>query len=259
MNKLLKIGVLGLVLGFALTASTALAAANLTFLTLDGSSNATVEEEGIVEAKVTFDVTSSTDVESMSWELVDSGLPKTCVNTVDRLANGTFTSSFDIDTTGASEGTWDVRINAYGDDGADASNLCETADQVDTQLFTDRLTVTDEVNDNQGSGNDSGTGTGSGSSKVPAWFKAFFDKYFGSGTGTTPTPAPTVSAVCTAYAQANVGTMPNTYSQANTRLQGFLLSQNASIPALAAGASFGFYGPQTSAAVAWFNSINHCS
>lgn len=76
---------------------------------------------------------------------------------------------------------------------------------------------------------------------------------------TTPTPAPTTSAVCTAYAQASVGTTPNVYSDPNSRLQGFLISQGASIPALKAGASFGFYGNQTTAAVGWFNSINHCN
>lgn len=78
-----------------------------------------------------------------------------------------------------------------------------------------------------------------------------------SGTATTPTPA--TSAVCTAYAQANAGTQSNVYSDANVRLQGFLLSQGASIPALKAGASFGFYGNQTTAAVGWFNSTNHCN
>lgn len=74
-----------------------------------------------------------------------------------------------------------------------------------------------------------------------------------------PTPTPTTSAVCTAYAQANVGTQGNVYNDANVRLQGFLLSQGASIPALKAGASFGFYGNQTTAAVGWFNSTNHCN
>lgn len=73
------------------------------------------------------------------------------------------------------------------------------------------------------------------------------------------TPAPTVSAACTAYAQANAGTMMNVKNDANVRLQGFLLSQGAVIPALAAGASFGFYGPQTQSAVSWFQNGNHCN
>lgn len=71
-------------------------------------------------------------------------------------------------------------------------------------------------------------------------------------------PAPTTSASCTAYAQANTGTAYGVYNDANVRLQGFLLSQGASIPALKAGASFGFDGPQTEAARATFVNANHC-
>lgn len=71
-------------------------------------------------------------------------------------------------------------------------------------------------------------------------------------------PAPAITAACSAYVQANAGTQMGVYNSSNIRLQGFLLSQGASIPALVAGASFGFYGPQTQAAVSWFQSINHC-
>lgn len=75
----------------------------------------------------------------------------------------------------------------------------------------------------------------------------------------TPVPTPATSAVCTAYAQASAGAVMNVTNSANVRLQGFLLSQGASIPALAAGASFGFYGPQSQAAVGWFQAANHCN
>lgn len=71
-------------------------------------------------------------------------------------------------------------------------------------------------------------------------------------------PAPTVSPVCTAYGQAAAGTMFGTKNDANVRLQGFLLSQGMSIPALAAGAAFGFDGTQTEAARATFVNANHC-
>lgn len=71
-------------------------------------------------------------------------------------------------------------------------------------------------------------------------------------------PAPTASATCTAYAQAKVGAQYGVVNSANVAFQGFLLSQHASIPALAAGASFGFWGPQTQAADVWFQSMNHC-
>ncbi len=89
-------------------------------------------------------------------------------------------------------------------------------------------------------------------------FSSFADFMAAIKAAMTP-PAPTVSPACAAYAQANAGTEVNVYSDANVRLQGFLLSQGASIPALKAGASFGFDGPQTQAAVAWFQGLNHCN
>lgn len=80
-----------------------------------------------------------------------------------------------------------------------------------------------------------------------------------TGTG-TPTP---VSTACTAFTAAMQGTVQGQSQKwdgaPNVKLQGFLLSQGESIPALAAGASFGFYGVQTSAAVAAFNASNHCN
>lgn len=231
------------------------AAVNLTFLTVDGATNATVEQGEIVEAKVTHDITGSTDVESMSWELVGSGLPQTCVNTVDRIADGTFTTSFDIDTDGASEGTWDVRIRAYGDDGQDVSNLCEATDQVDSQLFSDRITVTDDVDDNQSNDNDSNNTSGSEDklSQILSSLAALIAKL----TPTVPvTPAP--STKCATLQTKMVGTQMYVYNQANVQLQGYLLSEGQSIPALTAGASFGYYGPQTAAALASFKAQNQC-
>ncbi len=72
------------------------------------------------------------------------------------------------------------------------------------------------------------------------------------------TPAPTTNAACTTLAVKSAGAIMGTTGQANVKLQGFLLSEGASIPALAAGAAFGYYGNQTAAAVAWFKSVNGC-
>lgn len=88
-------------------------------------------------------------------------------------------------------------------------------------------------------------------------FVAAMKTALGIGSTSTPTPTPS-SAICSMFAQANAGTMPNVYSPANSALQGFLISQHMSIPALTAGASWGFYGNQTTTAVGIFNSINHC-
>lgn len=102
-------------------------------------------------------------------------------------------------------------------------------------------------------GNTGGAGVPSG---IPADIWAKFLAWIG---GASTTPTPTNSPECVAYTKVNTGTQPNVYSDQNAKLQGFLLSQGASIPALKAGASFGFYGNQTTAAVGWFNSIYHCN
>lgn len=72
-------------------------------------------------------------------------------------------------------------------------------------------------------------------------------------------PAPTTSTKCAALTEHSGGAVMGTRNSANVTLQGYLLGEGASIPALAAGASFGFYGPQTAAAVSWFKSANHCA
>lgn len=240
---------LGMVLGGALTAS---AASNITHLTIDGSTNATVQEGDVVSGVLTYDITVSEDVESLSYEIVGSGLPKTCVNIDDHLTDGTFHSSFDIDTNGATEGTWDVKVVLYGTNDEGANQNCEGAGD-DTMVFTNRLTIeADETVDNNGN-------TGAGSSvqskfdQLMAAFQALMAKL--SGTGTSPSPA---SVACVELAQKSVGTVQGVYNDANIRLQGFLLSEGMQIPALTAGASFGFYGPQTMAAVASFNAIHNC-
>lgn len=72
-------------------------------------------------------------------------------------------------------------------------------------------------------------------------------------------PTPTASGKCATLAQKLVGTLDFGRNEANTRLQGYLLSENMSIPALAAGASFGYKGPHTNAAISAFKSANGCS
>lgn len=100
--------------------------------------------------------------------------------------------------------------------------------------------------------------TGSGSGPIvgsPDWMS----QLIAALTAALKPAVPVVSPVCTAYTTAALGSMPGTTSSANVKLQGFLLSQGASIPALAAGAAFGFDGPQTEAARASFKAVNSCN
>lgn len=71
-------------------------------------------------------------------------------------------------------------------------------------------------------------------------------------------PAPVVSAKCVALAAHSSGAAYGVKNQNNVMLQGYLLGEGMSIPALAAGASFGFWGPQTQAALSLYKSANGC-
>lgn len=148
-------------------------------------------------------------------------------------------------------GTYTLTVQGAGIYGGFHSVDCNDS-VVGTGSFGGALRVTADATDSS---------TGSTGGAAPSWVAQMIAAIVAAikpASAPVPTPAPTTSAACTAYAQANAGTQPNKYSDTNVRLQGFLLSQGASIPALKAGASFGFYGNQTTAAVGWFNSLNHC-
>lgn len=67
-----------------------------------------------------------------------------------------------------------------------------------------------------------------------------------TGGGSTPT-----GTKCQAYTTASTGSV--------STFQRFLLDNQESIPALSAGAAFGYYGPQTQAAAAHFRLVNKCA
>lgn len=73
------------------------------------------------------------------------------------------------------------------------------------------------------------------------------------------TPAPVVNPKCAALATKMAAGAYGVTSSGNIALQGYLLSEGANIPALAAGASFGYWGPQTQAAIGWFKTVNSCN
>lgn len=102
-----------------------------------------------------------------------------------------------------------------------------------------------------------GGGTGTIGTTAPAGIsQELWDAFLASLTKPTP---PAVAPECTAYVAAKAGTMMGVYSDANSALQGFLLSQHLSIPALKAGAAFGFYGPQTQNAESQFLATHKCN
>lgn len=240
-----------------------LASTNITFLTLNGASNATLPAGDSTDGKLTFNLTGTSENESLSWELVDNGgnnvgIPPTCIDVNDHIVAGTYTAAFPVDTVGGTEGTFGMKVRMYGTSGTGADNNCGGVVN-DTMTFNNVLTLTSgqatgDTANNTGHNGSGSTGNSSPLGAIMQALQAIIAKLSAAPT-TTP---PVATGVCAAYSQAVAGTQPNVYNDANVRLQGFLLSQGASIPALKAGASFGFFGNQTTAAVGWFNSLNHC-
>lgn len=243
----------GLFLGAVLLLPVAASAnVDIDFLVVDDAPNTTVEKGDTVKAEVTFD-TDGEDVESFSWRLVGSDLPKVCVNTVDATNpdGGTFVRSFNIVLGNNPEGTWDVELKSFGDNGGGSSNLCESMDENDSSTFDDRITIVDGIDDNQDNDNDgngsgsgdnqggSGNGSGSSVSEFDQLMKQIMI-LIGLMTKPAPVPAPsTKPAHCATYAQASAS---GTFG-----LQTWLV-QNGYMTQVAMNTGPGTYGPRTTAA-----------
>ena len=112
----------------------------------------------------------------------------------------------------------------------------------------------------------SSSSTSSNSNTSSSWTNMSFEQLIAAlvlalknaGIGSPP-PAPVVSAKCAMLNEKMIGTQYGVRNNANVMLQGFLLSEGQSIPALTQGAAFGFYGSQTASALASFRAINGCN
>ncbi len=162
------------------------------------------------------------------------------------------------------EGSWPVVVAIHGINGnGDATDSQCTESAVTTSpQFDNRVIVSGNLSTGTLTTNSGGTGTSGGGvtgslSALIAQLGALIASL--SSHPTTTPPTTNTSTACTQLntllAQASAGTR----STANSKLQGFLLFQGESIPALAAGASFGFFGTQTQNAVSMFELQNSCN
>lgn len=260
MNKVKLVSVLA---GIAMLAAAtpALAATTQTFLTLDGQTTATIQAGDSVDGVLTFNNTGVSTVQSVKVEIPGSGFPGTCLNVSDQNAPGTHTVAIPVTTTGATEGTWNVKLTTYGINSnvTGANNNCDgTIGVSNTHTFTNVLTLT-QAQSSGTNANNTGTGstnTTSGSSDhdaiaaILAWIKA----------QTTGTPATGNAAKCAAIAPYRSAT-PYAYTSVGVQLQSALLLDDPnSIPALHAGATIpmGYFGPQSHAALAAYDSKYSC-
>lgn len=237
LNIAVLLGAIILLFGGVTVAS---ASTEITHLVLDGGANVSADEGDTIEAELTYDLTAGDDAESASYEIVGTGLPKTCVNIADRIESGTFKAAFDIDTTGATQGSnYDVRVIVYGTNGDGANQTCEDGGD-DTMTFSDKVTINDEGDSDSGSGN---TGSESQLDKLIKLITLWL-------AGQQTPPVPPVPSKCSQLASASVTT---------AGLQSFLIANGETIPAIQyGGAAYGYYGSQTTAAVSSFKAKNSC-
>lgn len=250
MNKIIKFAIASAVLVPALLASSAFAA---TFSNVEfQNGDVTISGQGGSTVSATFHiiVPAGQVVEYIQTDVVGDGLAPvdTSVGGDLGLQEGTYDQTVQVKLP-PNTGTYTLNVQGAGIYGGIRS-INGNDNVVGTASFNGSLRVVSDVN-----GSTDTPVAGSWQAAIAALTAQIAALVHPTSGGTTP---PTISAVCAAYAQAASGASIGVNNGSNVRLQGFLLSQGASIPALVAGASFGFYGPQTQAAVSSFQATNHC-
>lgn len=267
MNKIIKLAVAFGIVGPALLASSAFAATNQTFLTLDGLSNNTYTVGSTFNARLSFDLTGNDTLQSVKWEILNAAnqpvLPFECQDVdPDFLTAGSYVAEFVGHTMGGSQGTWKVRVSTYGVAVPGANNNC-TGVPVSTRTYNNVLTLT---NDNSSGTiiNNTGSGTGSTGTPAPGTWQAAIAAINAQiaqlialmAHPTTPAPAPTPvpSGVC-ADLMAYAGLYQGMSGPQVGALQQYLMAHGGTI-------GFGatsYFGPQTNAALFFVRGVNHCN
>lgn len=256
-----------------------------TNMLVNGDVHGSAASGDVVNLAVQFTNTGASTVQSVWVEIPGSGFPGECVDVLDENQVGSHTVNVNVNTLGTTEGQWTVTFHPYGFNrvttGSQPTDTDCTNSQGSTKSFANQLKITNPVstgdtanntgnggvngngNNNGGTGvnngNDNNTGSGNSTSTPPAWFTAWLASWNASHPST-----PSNTALCVAFKANLLSSSPNMRTPNNAVLQGFLIGALRSatnptpIPALAQGASFGFYGPQTAAAVSLFQSTYNC-
>lgn len=203
-----------------------------------------------VSGKVRVVVPASEEVEYVEFDVISDNLAPVCVN-VNRLQEGTHFVQIPGDVKfPPNTGTYTLQVKTAGIFGGLAAIDC-TSNINGTASFGGAVRTV---------GSNTGTvGTGSSLTDLVASLQAQLAALIANAPWNKPAdPAPTQSAKCIQVANKAAAGSYMTTSSANIALQGFLLSEGENIPALAAGAAFGFWGSQTQSALDHFKMVNNC-
>jgi hypothetical protein len=197
-----------------------------------------------VSGKVRIVVPANEEVEFVQFDVISDNLAPVCVE-VSRLQEGTHFVNIPGDVKfPPNTGTYDLQVKTSGIFGGLAAIDCNN-----------NVTATQSFNNSVRTVGSSSTSSNVGST---SWMQSQIDALKALIEQLTKPTVPVASTKCSALASKMAGAVYGTRSSANIVLQGYLLSEGASIPALAAGAAFGFYGDQTMAAVSVFKAQNSC-
>lgn len=201
-----------------------------------------------VSGSVRIVVPANEEVEFVEFDIISDNLAPVCM-AVNRLQENTHNVNIPSDVKfPPNTGTYNLQVRTSGIFGGLAAVDCVSNNNGSNSFNNSVRTVS--------SSSTVGNTTGSQS-----WMEAqiaMLMKLIADMKPATPAPAP-VNAKCAALATKTAGAMYGTRNSANIVLQGFLLSEGANIPALAAGAAFGFYGDQTASALSVFKAANSCN
>lgn len=250
MNKKLIIGaVIGVVVALAPLAVFAATFSNVQFdngdVTISGTGGSTVN------ATFHIIVPANQVVENIQTDVLGDSLAPVCTSVGDNLGLQEGTHDITVPVTlPPNTGTYTLSVQGAGIYGGIRSIDCSD-NVVGTASFGSALRVVADSSDTSipttgSTGDDFWT-------KLAGIFAAAL-----KANAPAPAPTPTVAQVCTDLGQYSALGQGST-GQSVVQLQGLLLSKGASIPALAAGASFGFFGPQTAAALASVKGQNSCN
>lgn len=246
MNKIIKFALGAAVIAPALIAGSAFAAtfSNVQF----DNGDVTITGQGGSTVQATFHVIvpAGQVVEYIQTDVVGDSLAPvdTSVGGDLGLQEGTHDVTVSVKLP-PNTGTYQLNVQGAGIYGAFRS-ISGNDNVVGAASFSNALRVVADPN----------TTTG-GVNAPPSWFQTWFANWTTQHPAPAPVPAP-VSGVCADLGQYMSLHMGSTGQQV-VQLQGLLLSKGASIPALAAGASFGYFGSQTNAALMVVKGENHCN
>lgn len=241
MNKLIKFAVTAGVIAPALLASSAFAASISNPLFSNGQTTIDAAGNSTVSGTYTLTVGAGEVVEWVRTQADTMPFTDTSVGGPLGLQEGVYTNQPFSAKVSPNTGSYNVNIQTAG-------------------IFMGNRAINggDSVNGSNSLGTVRVVAGASTGSDVPSGIpQSVWDKFLAWMSGST-TPAP--SSKCADLTTKLVGTTDNQYSDANASLQGFLIAANAnSIPALKAGASFGYKGDQTRSAVISFKAANQCN